>query len=109
MCLFTKLLVLVNNCNLFRTTVLGAERDLSFSQALAAIALVYLPMHKISLTVNCQTSLQVSVQYIGLTLARVIGVMISDYRVKVACHKIMAQCTDVYPFIIAARSRIGKT
>ena len=33
----------------------------------------------------------------------------SDYRVKVACHKIMAQCTDVYPFIIAARSRVGKT
>ena len=39
--------------------------------------------------------------YIGFTLARVIGLMMSDYRVKVACHKIMAQCTDVYPFVIA--------
>ena len=61
MCVFMRLLVSVNDCNLFRTTVLGTERDLSFSQALAAVALVYLPMHKVSLTVKCQTSLQVSV------------------------------------------------
>ena len=40
--------------------------------------------------------------YIGFTLARIIGLMMSDYRVKVVCHKIMAQFTDVYPFVIAA-------
>ena len=53
-------------CNLFRTTVLGAERDIPSSQRLMQPlqpCITYLDMHK-PLTVKMQTSLRVSVKYL---------------------------------------------
>ena len=53
-------------CNLFRTTVLGAESDLPSSQRLKQPlqpCITYLDMHK-PLTVKMQTSLRVSVKYL---------------------------------------------
>ena len=54
-------------CNLFRTTVLGAERDLLSSQRQMQPlqpCITYLDMHK-PLTVKMQTSLRVSVKYLS--------------------------------------------